>query len=172
MTQSRSSPESELVQRVAKALCDAEIAPGTWPCDVGHYTHMAQAAIEAFGFAQRPQEPVAWQWFWEERLEWVALSNSSEENLSRLRNEGYRLRPLFASSDASTQEPDEDHPDCVTARERELYFALMGLAGAVMSRRREWDNWMQGGIKIAPVVRKALRLNVSDTSTVRGGNNG
>lgn len=32
---------------VAKALCEAEIAPGAWPCDTGMYLHMAEAAIKA-----------------------------------------------------------------------------------------------------------------------------
>jgi hypothetical protein len=62
------------------------------------------------------------------------------------------------SGDVAQPSTDEDHPDCSTKREHELYFALMGLAGAVMSRRKEWENWEQGGIKVAPVVRKALRL--------------
>jgi hypothetical protein len=54
---------------------------------------------------------------------------------------------------------DEDHPDCATARERELYDALMLLAGACMNHAyKSYKTWMQGGIKVDPVVTKALRL--------------
>jgi hypothetical protein len=68
----------------------------------------------------------------------------------------------------TAKEPDEDHPDCVTDRECELYDALMGLASAVMSRRREWDNWMQGGVQVAPIVRRALRLDASAMTSTEG----
>lgn len=77
--------------------------------------------------------------------------------------ERFELQSIIAeragASDPAQASTDEDHPDCSTKREHELYFALMGLAGAVMSRRKEWENWEQGGIKVAPVVRKALRLD-------------
>lgn len=72
------------------------------------------------------------------------------------------------SDTIATLTPDEEHPDCSTKREFELYHALIGLASAVMARRREWDNWVQGGVKVAPIVRRALRLDGSQfPSTMR-----
>jgi hypothetical protein len=55
---------------------------------------------------------------------------------------------------------DEDHPDCITDREHELYDALMGLSSAVTARQG-WSKWVQGGVQIAPIVHKALRLHAS-----------
>lgn len=48
-----------------------------------------------------------------------------------------------------------------TSRERELYDALTILASAVMARRKEWENWVQGSVEVAPIVRRALRLEGS-----------
>lgn len=69
---------------------------------------------------------------------------------------------------SSWQPTDDGYPDCATDRERELYDALVGLSSAVMARRREWGNWVQGGIKIAPIVRKALRLDGPSVASTHG----
>jgi hypothetical protein len=59
-----------------------------------------------------------------------------------------------------TDMQDVDHPDCVTDRERELYDALMGIASHASSHHA-YKNWVQGGVKIEPIVSRALRLNCS-----------
>jgi hypothetical protein len=63
--------------------------------------------------------------------------------------------------------PDEDHPDCTTARECELYDALMGLASHAAAFHDDYRQWTQGGVTLEPIVSKALRL-AAPTSTVRG----
>lgn len=60
----------------------------------------------------------------------------------------------------AVQTRDEEYPDCTTDRERELYDALMGLSSAITARQG-WSKWIQGGVQIAPIVRKALRLDAS-----------
>lgn len=97
-------------------------------------------------------EPVAWQISHDGR--WIS---AHPMQIDRLRREGRELRPLYAG--VAKPAPDEDHPDCITNRERELYDALMGLSSAVAARRNEWSNWVQGGVKIAPTVQRALRLD-------------
>ncbi len=76
-------------------------------------------------------------------------------------------RPIELARTALSQSPatdaaggNDEHPDCASQREHELYFALTLLASAVMARRSEWANWIQGGNRVAPIVRKALRLEV------------
>lgn len=64
-----------------------------------------------------------------------------------------------AGGDANTaKDPDEDHPDCVTDRECELYDALMGLASHAAAYRDDYRQWTQGGVTLEPIVAKALRL--------------
>ncbi len=69
------------------------------------------------------------------------------------------IRDAAPAAPQTSGSTDEDHPDCTTPRERELYEALMLVTSSVSSRRSEWDNWMQGGVKVAPIVKKALRLD-------------
>ncbi len=59
---------------------------------------------------------------------------------------------------------DEEHPDCTTARECELYDALMGLASHAMANYPNYRKWSQGGLVLAPVVAHALRLTGSELS--------
>lgn len=54
---------------------------------------------------------------------------------------------------------DEDHPDCITARECELYDALMGLASHATAYHDDYKQWTQGGVTLEPIVTRALRLS-------------
>lgn len=54
---------------------------------------------------------------------------------------------------------DEDHPDCTTPREVELYDALMGLGSAVLTNLPATHHLLEaGGIPVWPGVQRALRL--------------
>jgi hypothetical protein len=53
---------------------------------------------------------------------------------------------------------DEEHPDCATDRECELYDALMGLASHAAAFHHDYKQWTQGGVTLEPIVSKALRL--------------
>lgn len=70
---------------------------------------------------------------------------------------------LGCTHEMETASSDPDFPDCATARERDLYFALMLLASAVAVRRQEWRRWRQAGTIVAPVVLKALRIETEPT---------
>lgn len=59
-------------------------------------------AARSSDHAQQAKEPVTWQWFWDARGSWFELANTHPDNLKRMRDEGYSLRPLFALSDTST----------------------------------------------------------------------
>lgn len=61
-------------------------------------------------------------------------------------------------SEAIGREADEDHPDCKTDRECELYDALMGLASHATAFHNDYKQWVQGGVTLEPIVSKALRL--------------
>lgn len=56
---------------------------------------------------------------------------------------------------------DEDHPDCVTDRECELYDALMGLASHATAYHGDYKQWTQGGVSLEPIVTRALRLSTA-----------
>jgi hypothetical protein len=55
----------------------------------------------------------------------------------------------------------EDHPDCSTDRECELYDALIGLASHATAHHDDYKQWTQGGVTLEPIVSKALRLSPS-----------
>lgn len=68
---------------------------------------------------------------------------------------------LTASPAPSSWQPDEDHPDCATPRECELYDALMGLASHATAFHDDYKQWTQGGVTLEPIVSRALRLDTS-----------
>jgi len=64
---------------------------------------------------------------------------------------GRSIRALSQSPATGAAGGNDEHPDCASQREHELYFALTLLASAVMARRSEWANWIQGGNWVAPI---------------------
>lgn len=106
------------------------------------------------------QEAVAWRWRYKGgRDTWQYCSTEFTPPSEALAEQ------LFLASSVAVQPVgDEEHPDCATARECELYDALMGLTSAV-TVRQGWSNWVQGGVQIAPIVHKALRLHSSPVSS-------
>jgi hypothetical protein len=64
---------------------------------------------------------------------------------------------------------DEEHPDCVTDRECELYDALMGLASHATAFHDDYERWTQGGVTLEPIVSKALRLGNFAVTTANCG---
>lgn len=165
------APTKEIIDRMTASIDCVDVPTADDPPDRDYDYDMRKAYRAALFAAPQPASNAGVI----DRGEMIKmLEDMASVNLSKEAGGRQAVRMTDAliakgvGGDAYTaKEPDEDHPDCATDREFELFDALMGLASAITARQG-WSKWVQGGVQIAPIVHKALRLTSSIPSTACG----